>query len=291
MTVTLDRPVDGLVSFHYFRNTDLTDLARGFRLIGDCGAYSAWSQGKPIDREELWAWQEKWRPRLMWTASLDVAFNAEASWDNWRSRPATLPDLVPTIHYGDPPEYLDRYVDGGADLIGLGGMVPYKSQPARLMRWCLSVFRYARTHHPHVRFHGWGVTHPTLLQNLPWWSVDSSGFGSGYRYGLIPLWDPVACKVARVEADGRDAARQRRLLADQYGLEWRDVLVSGPENRATIIAIGVRTAQLMGKWLQKRHHVTPPASLAHTNLIGPRIHFADATTGNYAAIMEEAMLV
>lgn len=275
--VPLDLPVNALISFHYFGDVDVAQMQSwGLRMIGDCGAYSADSQGAPIDRDAFFEWGRRWRRNLLWVASLDVIGDPKASWANWRAAPADL-RLVPTVHYGSEPSLIDRYVEAGADLIGLGGMVPFKSEPKRLLRWCLSVMRYARDNHPHVRFHGWGVTHPQLVMNLPWWSVDSSGFSSAYRYGRLSLFNPDTKKSVTVAMDGRSVANTATLLREHYGLEdWRRIAESTAATRRDLVRVSMRSMQLTERYLQHRHRVTPPPSLAGVTP-GPQVHFVDAT--------------
>lgn len=274
--IALDSPVNMLISFHYFHRADVAELAGlGLRLIGDSGAYSASSQGTDIDPDKFQEWQRQWRDYFYWTASLDVIGDVEASWRNWITN-EDRNHLVPTLHYGTDPAAMGRYVQAGADLIGLGGMVPYKSEPQRLLRWCLSVMRYARDNHPQVRFHGWGVTHPALVMNLPWWSVDSSGFSSAYRFGVLKLWDPTVGKSKSIRLDGRTPAKFAGLLEGVYGVNWRDVATSHPDNRSDLVRLSIRSMQLLQTFLQRRHNVKPPESLEGTASAGPLVHFVDS---------------
>lgn len=271
--VPLAYPVNVLVSYHYFNKADVGQMKRwGLRIIGDSGAFSAQSQNAPIDRDEFFAWARHWRDDLYWIASLDVIGDPEQSFLNWQAAPDDL-RLIPTVHYGEDPSMMDRYVENGADLIGLGGMVPYKSEPQRLLRWCLSMMRYARDNHPHVRFHGWGVSHPTLMMNLPWWSVDSSGFSAAYRYGMLKLFDPVAHKRLNIPLNGVKVAKYAALLRDHYDVDWRRITTSHPGNRRDLVRVSIRSMQLLERYLQQRHKVTAPASLLQPEG-GPQVHAA-----------------
>ena len=55
---SLSKPFDTLVSFHYFGGNQEPWVRRlaaaGCRTIGDSGAYSAMSLGKPVDLEDAW---------------------------------------------------------------------------------------------------------------------------------------------------------------------------------------------------------------------------------------------
>lgn len=273
----LDYPVNILCSYHYFKNVDIADFhAHGLRIIGDSGAFSAANVGAHIDRDAFYEWADRWRASLAWTASLDVIGDPDLSWANWRSAPPDL-YLVPTIHYGEEPRTLDRYAEAGCDFLGLGGMVPFKSEPDRLMRWCLQVMRYARDQWPDVRFHGWGISRRALMMDLPWWSVDSSGFGSGYRYGLLRIFDHRIGKIRQYQLDGRNSAAYSRLLRDDYGVHWKDILTSSGDNRRIVMRVSARSAQLMERFLQRRHNVAPPRRFTQT---GPNVSIVDAAPYN-----------
>ena len=187
MSLTIPPPRNVLCSYHFFKDFDLDRISH-LRVIGDSGAFSAKSVGAEITTANLAAWANKWRHRLCWVAALDVIGDAEATRRNWHEMVDEygVPG-VPTIHFGCPPETMDYYVERGVDFIGLGGLVG-RPAPAQ-MRWMVSMFRYARDKHPDLRFHGWGVTSRDALK-LPFFSVDSSGWTTGVRYGRVILRDP-----------------------------------------------------------------------------------------------------
>lgn len=287
-TVRLDYPVNALVSFHYFARLNLAPLAAGgLRLIGDSGAYSAASLGTPIDVDEFASWAVAQRASLCWVASLDVIGDADATWRNYRHmRYSRGVDVVPTVHYGADPRALDRYADDGVDLVGLGGMVPHKSSPDRLLRWCVQMFRYARDTHPGMRFHGWGVTHRQLVENLPWWSVDSSGAGSAYRYGRASIYDPDTGKTVTFATDARSAHAHGTLLRRHYGIDPAMVSSSTSSNRVMHVRLGARSLQLREQRLRAKFRVTPPTYGCTTGPAqGPNVHFVDAAHSHLAHLM------
>lgn len=293
MTVYLDYPVNALVSFHYFKNVDLAPLAQGgLRLIGDSGAYSVKVSGAEISLDSFGTWGLAQRHLLCWVASLDVIGDAEGTWRNYRYlRHERGLDAVPTVHFGADPRELDRYAADGVDFVGLGGMVPHKSSPDRLLRWCVAMFRYARTAHPTMRFHGWGVTHPRLLDSLPWWSVDSSGAGSAYRYGRATLYNPTTGKTLSFEMDARSAHLHGELLRTHYGINPAEVSSSSRDNRALHVRLGVRALQLKEAWLRQRFQVSPPsygdATAAAVGQAGGNIHYVDTDPGHVRCLSAE----
>lgn len=276
--VIFDPPLDILCSYHYFKDANMATLKSwGTRIIGDSGAFSAMSLGEPIDRDEFHAWAKKWQHHLYWIAGLDVIGDAKGTFQNWMAAKREGLDLVPTLHYGEPPETMNQYIDQGATFLGLGGMVPYKSEPKRLMRWCLSMHRYARDHHPDVRFHGWGTTHSLLVDGLPWWSVDSSGFASAFRFGTMKLFDPTRGSTRSIPLDGRAIAKHSRLLKKYYNTDWRDIATSNAENRRKVGRVAIKSQQLHAAWLQRRRKVTPPPRFQPTEDNGPLVSIADTT--------------
>lgn len=254
-------PVDALVSFHYYRRDDLMQAVTGpghLRLIGDSGAFSAWSQGAPVQLNEYAAWCLKWRQVLCWVAALDVIGDPEATRRNWLiMRDDYGLDTIPTLHAGSDPGHLDVYAAAGVDYCGLGGLVGIAP---RAFRWLISVFRYARDNHPQMRFHAWGVTNRQILEALPFYSADSSGImGQAYRYARLRLFNPRTSRDVMIALDGRDPYRHRDLVAGVYGVEPADILTSTPANRALLIKLAAASTQQYAAWLQARHHVTAPA--------------------------------
>ena len=270
----LSYPVNALVSYHYFAKRNIKEYADGgLRLIGDSGAFSAANLGAPVDIDRFGEWATRWRGSLAWIASLDVIGDADATWTNYRHlRKKHGVEVVPTIHYGANPTLLDRYAADGVDMVGLGGMVGRKGQPKHLLRWCLSVFRYARDKHPEMRFHGWGVTHPLLIESLPWYSVDSSGFGQAYRYGRGSVYDPDTNTTQTFAVDGRDAYRLAGTLRKHYGALPQDVAVSTRDTRAAHIRLAALSYQLLEARLRIKFRVTAPAYGQNHAAVGGNIH-------------------
>lgn len=278
MSVQVTLPVDALASFHYYRkDADMAALvATGrLRLIGDSGAFSAWSQGAPINLDEYAAWVAKWRQHLLWAASLDVIGDPVATWRNWvalRDRHSLV--TVPTLHAGADPVWLDRYAAEGVDMLGLGGMAdPRKAVAA--FRWALNVFRQARQRHPNVRFHLWGVTANRFLLNLPAYSADASGIlGQASRFGNLRIFDPMAGRFVVIRLTGRNVYRVAPLLRRVYGVDPSAIETSHPGNRQMLFRLLLVSKQLYVRFLVERHHVQAPASL-NGEPEGTRIHTAD----------------
>lgn len=281
-TVNLTYPVDALVSYHYYQRDDLMGAVTRpghLRLIGDSGAYSAYAQGKTIKLAEYAAWCLRWRDQLAWVAALDVIGDPDATYRNW----AIFRDQhgicsIPTLHAGGDPARLDVYAAEGVDFIGLGGLVGVAN---RATGWLVQVLRYARDHHPAMRFHLWGVTTRKILDVLPVYSTDSSGImGQGYRYARLRIFDPATHRDVQMALNGRDVFKHSALLRRTYGVTPADIATSSPANRALLIQLAAASTQQYAAWLQTRHHVPAPTWGIRDSSDGTRIALVDAAAGH-----------
>lgn len=242
-----------LCSYHYFKDYDFTRLP-DLNIIADSGAFSARSQGATITVDDLAAWAKDWSGAFKWVASLDVIGDPDGTRRNWeRTRDRHDLEAIPTIHWGSDPSLMDWYVEQGVDLMGLGGMVGKSSD--KQMRWLVSVFKHQQRHHPELGFHGWGVTSPKVLR-LPFYSVDSSGWASVFRFGQAVVRDPRTGKLHKYQADGKDLKKKpqiARLLRTEYGINPDDVLVSNSSNRQLHARIALAALHVQEKQFQKMH--------------------------------------
>lgn len=289
---TIAAPSTILVSHYWSRNIDLTRL-RPLRIVGDSGAYSARVKGVTISNDDLGEWADRYRNELYWVACLDVAGDQKATRHSWHYLNRTF-DLqtVPSIHFGDSPRELDYYADHGCDFVGLGGSAGRYMDDGMLMRWLISVFRYARDNHPQMRFHGWGMTGRSPAR-LPFWSVDSSSWASGYRWGRLDLYTPSG-RRKNIKMNGRDvfAPQMRQLLTNEYGIDPADVAYSNSETLQNVIRVSALSASARLQWMRKRHPepVTPPEwGIMQDRGIdgtGPNLVLVDSSYQNLAVVRD-----
>ncbi len=102
----------------------------------------------------------------------------------WDLRP------VPVVHYKTDLKWLQRYIDEGYDLIGLGGLVGSTAGDS-CRGWidrCFDLVCDTPNRLPRVRLHGFGVTVYDLMIRYPWFSVDSTSWTKVGAYGgiLVP---------------------------------------------------------------------------------------------------------
>lgn len=286
-------PKNSLVSFHYFKDYDLDRLSN-LRLIGDSGAYSARMQGIEISNDDLGEWANKWKHRLAWVASMDVAGDTWLTRRNWEVmvNEYDVP-AVSSLHMGCEPSEMDWYADQGVDFLGLGGVAGGSRKKETVFRWLISVFKYAQKNHPDMRFHGWGITKDSWLR-LPFFSVDSSSWGSSYRYGQMILREPRTFKRVSFGLNGKDAytSENARLLSLHYGVAPSEVDVCVSANRHKIVRLSALSASVQEQKFRKMHGIiTAPkwGNLQQDEGNGPHLHLAEGHSKHLEYVDELAL--
>lgn len=134
---------------------------------------------------------KKYKLAIDFYANIDVIGNEKLSYENqkWLERKGLNP--IPVVHF-DPKKnmtYLQRYIDEGHRLIGLGGMVIRGSQLKATEDWLTCCFTLAKKY-PDLKFHGFGITKHELLIKYPWYSVDSTTWIKRGAFGeiLVPRY-------------------------------------------------------------------------------------------------------
>jgi hypothetical protein len=219
-----------LLSYFYFRDFDLDHLvddifdgAAEVDIFVDSGAYSAATGGGSINPNEYIEWVCKWQHRLTIASAPDVIGDPVATERDTKLMLAaglTVPTL-PVYHVGEPWPLLERMAKEH-DYIALGGMVPYSKNGKFLRAWCTKAFKYIPRA---TRVHGFGMTNWTMMQAFPWYSVDSSSWTSGVRYGQFQLFE----RGRMIEVDMRNRTQLLRQgdLLRRYGLTARGTVSRG----------------------------------------------------------------
>lgn len=155
-----------------------------FNILLDSGAYSAFTQGYEIPVEEYAAFLHEWKDCLVGYFNLDVIGDFDRTWDNQDYLEAAGLNPIPVVHYPVATEVL-RIVSRQYDFIGLGGLVPVSTPEAD--SWLNQVFykNDGSRRFPGIRFHGLGMTKTRLLNKYPIYSVDSTTWLNGKRFGKM----------------------------------------------------------------------------------------------------------
>ncbi|MDN3056869.1 hypothetical protein PH213_20405 [Streptomyces sp. SRF1] len=285
-----------LVSFHYFRDVDMAHLVDRLaaayhgpiEVFADSGAYSAATLGTTVRLADYQAWLTDWAALITTAATLDVIGDPVTTTRNTHHLHDAGHAVLPVFHTGTPWPALEALC-ARHPYVALGGMVPHRRRYSEVMRWLVRCFRIADEHG--TVFHGFGQTNITALSALPFYSVDSSTWALGARYGSLRLWDDRLHRITQLYTGDPAAARRHARLLRSHGADPVAVSTRGfalkadgkPEATYRAEDEIMRGAPALafhrlGAWLQQRHAV--PAPIGHTTP-GTRLYLADTSVGNF----------
>lgn len=244
------QPPKFLLSYWFGRKLDLDQLVDGMptkpMLFADSGAYSAWTRGATIDRKDYAAWLKRWAHLITTAVNLDVIRDVDATHANQTYLERSGCNVIPVFHTGTPMTVLDHLAKT-YPYIGLGGMV---GSPVSVNhRWAATCMQ--RTQDQGTVFHGFGMTHPKVLQSLRWHSADSTTWCNGHRFGLMPLWNGkkfAQVKVGKPESVYPHAKHIRRL-----GFDPACIADSAKYKREYSIQIAAASWHAYEQQLRQRH--------------------------------------
>jgi hypothetical protein len=213
-----------LISYHYFKNVDLEKMIdRWFDghipdIFADSGAFSASTQAAPINLMDYVKWVRKWKHLFTVYANLDVIGDALSTKENQLYMEDMGLSPMPAFHTGESWDYLEWYLERYS-YIALGGAVEYATRNQLLMPWYIRCFKMAREAGRDTAFHGFGITSWKLITSLKWYSVDSSAWCEGCRFGRLNVFDPRTGKIHKLHlGNKREALALEPLLKREYGL-------------------------------------------------------------------------
>jgi hypothetical protein len=244
-----------LLSYHYYRDTDLFELFGKYfaqpwpDVFLDSGAYSAESQGAVIDIGAYAEWVNHHIGLASAYANLDVIGDANGTERNQRELERRGLSPLPVFHTGEPWSVLERLCDE-YPYVALGGMVGKAKQRDRLRAWIAKAFSVAGDR---TVFHGFGLTVWDLMRDFSWYSVDSSSWGSGFRFGTVSLFDCNAGKFVKVDLRDKQGAWQHRKLIEGYGFSPTDLAIEGCYDRAAICAMSAMAYMRAEAYLRQVH--------------------------------------
>lgn len=115
--------------------------------------------------------------------TMDIIYNAKASWEVQKYMETCGLIPMPVFHYGEDWKYLERYLDQ-YEHVGVGGL----GQGASVQSYIPfgdEIFKRVCDKHgrPRNKIHGFAMTSVQLMKRYPWYSCDSSTWGSLSRNG------------------------------------------------------------------------------------------------------------
>ena len=274
-----------LLSYWYYKDADLDALfAKYFtepypEVFADSGAFSAATQGAQISPAEYAAWVKKYKHLFSTYSNLDVIGNPVKTLENQKHLEDLGINPIPVFHASANYDALENYLATGYRYIALGGLVPYAAQPKVRIRFLIKAFKIANAQ---AVFHGFGVTSWEVMSKFPWYSVDSSSWGSGFRFGTVPVFDPKAGRFLKCNLGDVKSCSFVGSLLENIGFDWRDFADRKRNDRAKICAVSALAYMQAEQYLRRKFgDIYIPGGDAPAVL---RAHLADANPQRYGDI-------
>jgi len=277
-----------LLSYWYYKDTDLDALfAKYFTepypdVFADSGAFSAMTQGAQITVTEYATWVKRWQHLFSTYSNLDVIKNAEATWENQERLEDMGINPIPCFHVLEDFKWLEHYIERYPYIaLGVAGM---QSRGDSIMRWVTKCFQIAQKR---AVFHGFGLTGWTVMSSFPWYSVDSSAWGAGFRFGRVPLFDRRKGKFFKASLGNAKECSKLAYLFRDLGFEWQDFADRKRNDRAKICAVSALSYMYAEQYLRQKFGpiYIPGREDAPAGL---RAHLADANPARYGEVVEGA---
>lgn len=208
-----------LMSYWYYKDNDLdkllgTDFEHRPDVFADSGAFTAMTRGVEITSREYGDWLKRWGHWFSAYSNLDVIGDAERTWQNQQELESLGLRPVPCFHVLEDFSWLERYVEQ-YQYIALG-VAGKQAKKTAIMRWLVRCFKMAGES---AVFHGFGLTGWQVLKSLRWYSVDSSSWGKGFRFGNVPLFDSRRGRFEGAIIGNRQSCARHAELIRELGFE------------------------------------------------------------------------
>lgn len=213
------------ILFSYYYHSDKTfgeirekHFQHGVRVFADSGGFTAQTKGAEIDLDHYCQWLKLSKQYLEQYANLDVIGNQVLTRINQSAMEAQGLTPMPVFHVGSGLKEYRRLCEE-YDYIAIGGMVPYMKAFDEIRPYLQKIFDIAGD----KKLHGFGCTNLKALFEFPWYSVDSSTWLVGIRYGEVPIFEKRTHKIKRIKFGDWDDWRQNRRLVEKLGFDLRDL--------------------------------------------------------------------
>lgn len=268
-----------LLSYWYFQKHDIgafltNTFQRKPAVFADSGAFSAKSQGVSIKIDEYIKWLHRWKEHFDCYANLDVIGNHRQTMENQRIIESAGLAPLPVYHAGEPWEALSGLTERYS-YIALGGLVgnAKHDRGKTVWRFCCKAFEVAKKR---CVYHGFGCTSWQTMRDFPWYSVDSSSWASGFRYGQVPIWDERRGRIFLIGIGDVRKWLKNAAIVRAMGFDPRDFADRNRCDRTKLASIAAYAYILGERWLAKRHGEVHIPSIEDGNA-GPMIFLADPT--------------
>jgi hypothetical protein len=162
-------------------NVDFS-IYKNFNIFMDCGAYTAWTKGITINIHDYAKFLKRFSKLITVYPNLDVKGSVEKTELNLKILEDEGLTPLPVFHLNTRRwDILEKYIDK-YEYIAVGAIAGEDTPQEELIRNLDTLFAMAKRA-PITKFHGFGFTIERLLKKYPFYSVDSTSWLSGNRYG------------------------------------------------------------------------------------------------------------
>jgi hypothetical protein len=154
-------------------------------LFLDSGAFSAMTVGEKLNLHEYISFVNRYGYLFKVIAALDVIHEPERTWQNYLDMKShTKYRVIPTFHFREPWEYLERYAVS-TDYMAIGGMTDITKLEE--IEFTLDVVKRARKLNPALKFHVFGLGRMPTIKRIGHAvdSVDTTDWLYPIKYGNI----------------------------------------------------------------------------------------------------------
>lgn len=170
------------------------------RLFLDCGAYSAWTQGKSIDLNEYMNYLKLNQGVITEYPQLDVKDDFKATVRNLKIMEAFGLNPIPVFHMTNMPvSYFKELVDSGYKRIAIGALAGEKGgDNSKKFEEMFDYIVDKKTGEVRCKLHAFGVTTLSVLLKYPFWSADSTSWLAGARFRQVFQFDQESVKMGSI---------------------------------------------------------------------------------------------
>lgn len=221
-------PIDLLLSYAFHAGLDHRSihqrLPAGSLIWIDSGAFTAYTTGKKITREEYADHLRAQRGGYDYAFSLDVIGDARASRENTEWLWGQGLPVVPVFHFGSSlEEWRSLCRDYG--YVAAGGLVPLAKDRTRITAYLRHLTREADKYDTAV--HALGIAGRKTVINTRVWSADSSTVSSAPLYGNVPVYDHRRKRMVMLQAKDREGLWRYRQDLLRYGFPLDVIMREG----------------------------------------------------------------
>lgn len=179
-TLTVYEEEKNLLS--YFYNKQQIEKDNFSDLFVDSGAFTAFTKKININLNDYCSFIKKNNNKIAIYANLDVIGDAKKTLVNQQKMEEQGLTPLPCFHANEPFKYLEFYAEK-YDYFAIGGVAQLKNKD-KLIVFLDKIFKII-SKYGLKKIHGFGLTDFSLLLKYPFYSVDSTSWLGGGKFGML----------------------------------------------------------------------------------------------------------